>query len=147
VVRIGRSGSSYAHWRGILYPEKGSTASWLELYAQRYDTVEVNAPFYRLPTRVIVERWASRTPESYIRFHSGRGRNGVYTRSQVDEWAGRLAAFGGDVYASFNNDWEAFAVKNAEQLRDALGVVPEGARSQSALSALRRRTRRTPSLR
>jgi len=85
--------------------------------------------------------------EAYIRFHSGRGRNGVYTRSQINESCGRLAAFGGDVYAYFNNDWEAFAVKNAQQLRDALGVVPEGARSQSALSALRRQTRRTPSLR
>jgi uncharacterized protein YecE (DUF72 family) len=262
VLRIGCSGWSYAHWRGVVYPEKGSTASWLELYAQRFDTVEVNATFYRLPTRVSVERWASRTPESfcfavkasrylthvrrlqgldeglhkleerigplrstsklgpmlwqldgrfhrddtrlaaalerlpegrhafefrhgswfvddvyellrthdvalvvadrapagptpwvptsdwaYIRFHSGRGRNGVYTRRQVDEWAGRLAAFDGDVYAYFNNDWEAFAVKNAEQLRDALGVVAEGARSRRQLRAGRRPTRRTPSLR
>jgi hypothetical protein len=35
---------------------------------------------------------------AYIRFQSGRGRNGVYARSQIDEWAGRLDAFGGDVY-------------------------------------------------
>ena len=85
--------------------------------------------------------------EAYIRFHSGRGRSGVYTRSQISEWAGRLAAFGGDVYAYFNNDWEAFAVKNAEQLRDALEVVPDGARSQRAPGSVRRRWRRTPSLR
>jgi hypothetical protein len=45
VVRIGCSSWSYAHWRGVLYPVKGSTASWLELHAQRIDTVDVNATF------------------------------------------------------------------------------------------------------
>jgi uncharacterized protein YecE (DUF72 family) len=91
--------------------------------------------------------WVPTSDWAYIRFHSGRGRNGVYMRNQVDEWAGAPRRFRRDVYAHFNNDWEAFAVKNAEQLRDALGVVPEGARSQRALGAVRRRTGRTPSLR
>jgi len=91
--------------------------------------------------------WVSTCDWAYIRFHSGRGRSGVYTRSQISEWAGRLAAFGGDVYAYFNNDWEGLAVKNAEQLQDAVEVVREGAQSQRALGTVRRRNRRTPSLR
>lgn len=64
-ARVGCSGWSYEHWRGVLYPESGSTARWLELYAEAFDTVEVNATFYRLPTRKAVERWASATPETF----------------------------------------------------------------------------------
>ena len=65
MIRIGCSGWSYDHWRGVVYPERGSTGSWLELYAERFDTVEVNATFYRLPTRPAVERWAARTPAGF----------------------------------------------------------------------------------
>ena len=64
-IRVGCSGWSYGHWRGVVYPAKGSTASWLELYAQLFDTVEVNASFYRLPLRRTVERWAGASPEGF----------------------------------------------------------------------------------
>ncbi len=65
MVRIGCSGWSYEHWRGLVYPERGSSGRWLELYARRFDTVEVNATFYRLPTRRAVERWAAETPAGF----------------------------------------------------------------------------------
>jgi uncharacterized protein YecE (DUF72 family) len=65
VVRIGCSGWSYEHWRGVLYPEKGSTERWLELYAASFDTVEVNATFYRLPQAKAVARWARATPPGF----------------------------------------------------------------------------------
>ncbi len=248
MVWIGCSGWSYAHWRGGIYPDRGSTESWLELYAERFDTVEVNATFYRLPTRVTVEGWASRTPPhfcfavkgsrylthvrrlrdldeglrrfderiqplrsasklgpllwqlprgfhrddarlesalaslpagrhafefrheswfvedvyellrahgaalvvadrapadpspwvpttdwSYVRFHVGQGRNGNYTPGQLDHWAERIGEHAGDVYAYFNNDWEGFAVANAERLRELLGQdVAGGAETRDA---------------
>ena len=62
---IGCSGWSYEHWRGVLYPEKGSAEHWLELYAASFDSVEVNATFYRLPTKRVVARWASATPDRF----------------------------------------------------------------------------------
>jgi uncharacterized protein YecE (DUF72 family) len=64
-ARVGCSGWSYAHWRGVLYPESGSTSRWLELYAESFDTVEINASFYRLPTRKAVEGWAAQTPDAF----------------------------------------------------------------------------------
>jgi uncharacterized protein YecE (DUF72 family) len=57
---------------------------------------------------------------TYVRFHHGhRGRRGNYSQSELHEWARRIAAWGGelDVYAYFNNDWEAFAPRNALALR------------------------------
>jgi uncharacterized protein YecE (DUF72 family) len=66
VIRIGCSGWSYEHWRGVLYPRSGSTSRWLELYAQSFDTVEINASFYRLPNVKTVARWASVVPDEFL---------------------------------------------------------------------------------
>ncbi len=65
MLRVGCSGWSYQHWRGVLYPASGSSARWLEIYAERFDTVEVNATFYRLPRATTVERWAQVTPPGF----------------------------------------------------------------------------------
>jgi uncharacterized protein YecE (DUF72 family) len=65
VVRIGCSGWNYPHWRGTVYPAGVPEARWLELYARSFDTVEVNASFYRLPTRKAVVRWAAQSPEGF----------------------------------------------------------------------------------
>lgn len=65
MVRIGCSGWSYAHWRGRLYPREGPTSRWLGIYADAFDTVELNATFYRLPRREAVARWAEATPPGF----------------------------------------------------------------------------------
>ncbi|HYH62000.1 MAG TPA: DUF72 domain-containing protein [Solirubrobacterales bacterium] len=66
MIRIGCSGWSYRHWRGVFYPQSESSSRWLELYAQEFDTVEINATFYRLPAVKTVEGWASRTPDDFL---------------------------------------------------------------------------------
>jgi uncharacterized protein YecE (DUF72 family) len=65
MIRIGCSGWSYDDWRGRLYPSSGASGRWLELYASRFDTVEVNATFYRLPPVRMVARWAEVTPSGF----------------------------------------------------------------------------------
>ena len=239
-VHVGCSGWNYAHWRERVYPNGLPTARWLEHYATLFDTVEVNATFYRLPLRSSVARWVEQTPPGFIftvkssrylthikrltdlgpglerfyerieplvaspklgpvlwqlperfhrdderlagalarlpagrhcfefrhvswfaedvyallrahgaalvigdtprrpfqthertanwafvRFHHGRrGRRGNYSESELEEWARRLERWrrDADVYAYFNNDWEAFAVKNGLWLKERLGV-------------------------
>src|SRR5437868_85852 len=65
-IHVGCSGWQYKDWRGRLYPQREPQRRWLELYAERFETVEVNATFYRLPRREAVARWAEQTPESFI---------------------------------------------------------------------------------
>jgi len=65
VIRIGCSGWSYAHWRGRFYPGSAPASRWLELYAAEFDTVEVNATFYRLPRKKTVANWAEVTPDDF----------------------------------------------------------------------------------
>ena len=234
-VRIGCSGWNYASWRETFYPPRLPPRRWLEHYATVFDTVEINATFYRLAKPAAVANWVAQTPTAfvfaakssrflthmkrltdmdrglgrfydsiaplahspklgavlwqlpdafqrdddrlafalahlppgrhafelrhpswfcepvydllrvhgaafvihdslrrvttpevltagwtYLRFHHGRrGRRGNYSERELREWAARVRAFAAaaDVYAYFNNDWEAFAPANALRLR------------------------------
>jgi uncharacterized protein YecE (DUF72 family) len=67
VIHIGCSGWNYAHWRhGVFYPERCPPARWLAYYAQRFDTVELNTTFYRLPHATAVARWVAETPGDFV---------------------------------------------------------------------------------
>jgi uncharacterized protein YecE (DUF72 family) len=59
----------------------------------------------------------------FIRFHHGRrGRGGNYSERELADWARRIRAWrrGRDVYAYFNNDWKAYAPRNAQTLKRLL---------------------------
>jgi uncharacterized protein YecE (DUF72 family) len=233
----------YDSWRGRLYSEREPKRRWLELYAQHFDTVEVNSTFYRLARREAVAGWIEHTPaeflfavkasrylthirrlrelsdgierfyeplepmieagrlgpvlwqlpenfhrdderlmqwlealphgmhtiefrhpswfvpevmnalrqggvaltigdhptrpfQSYeataswrfVRFHYGaRGRVGNYSRTELAEWAERLAAWRQEtpeMYIYFNNDWNSYAPANAKVLRSRLMASP-----------------------
>jgi uncharacterized protein YecE (DUF72 family) len=64
-IRIGTSGWEYGHWRGSFYPADLRRERWFEFYAERFDTVELNATFYRLPERRVFEGWAERAPAGF----------------------------------------------------------------------------------
>jgi uncharacterized protein YecE (DUF72 family) len=66
-VRIGCSGWNYAHWRnGVFYPPRLSPRRWLEFYARHFDTVEVNATFYRLPKEQAVANWVRESAAGFL---------------------------------------------------------------------------------
>jgi uncharacterized protein YecE (DUF72 family) len=65
-IRIGCSGWNYDSWRGRVYPEGLPERRWLEHYATLFDTVEVNATFYRLPTRKAVQGWVDAAPPGFL---------------------------------------------------------------------------------
>ena len=250
LLRIGCSGWNYPHWRaGVSILRASLNAHWLTYYAERFDTVELNTTFYRLPQAASVARWVSETPlgftfavkvsryithikrltqvsthlsllyeriepllqspklgpllwqlppnfrydpdrleehprasarwsstclripasllvsrrdvlavaraqrrpgdcrpplrehlpdsrvttdYTYVRFHGGtRGGNGNYSRSELTEWAGRLDRWSKtvDVFAYFNNDWEGYAIDNANVLRN---IQPMTSRAEPA---------------
>jgi uncharacterized protein YecE (DUF72 family) len=239
-VRIGCSGWNYRHWREAVYPKGLPASRWLEHYATLFDTVEVNATFYRLPRATAVARWLEQTPPgfvfavkasrylthlkrlrdldegvaryyeaiaplvsspklgpvlwqlpenfhrdderlaaaldrlpagrhcfefrhaswfdadvyallrehgaalvigdslerpfqtreltadwTYVRFHFGRAEGGNYGEEELADWAARIDDWRReiDVYAYFNNDWNAFAVANATSLARRVGAA------------------------
>jgi uncharacterized protein YecE (DUF72 family) len=66
VIRIGCSGWQYRHWRGDLYPRELPQDRWFEFYAERFDSVELNNSFHRLPEADVFAAWARRSPPGFL---------------------------------------------------------------------------------
>ncbi|MEG3636556.1 DUF72 domain-containing protein [Micromonospora palythoicola] len=65
MILVGTSGWQYRDWRDRFYPGGLPQRAWLEHYADRFATVEVNNAFYRLPEREIFAAWRARTPDDF----------------------------------------------------------------------------------
>jgi uncharacterized protein YecE (DUF72 family) len=249
-VHVGCSGWNYKDWREVIYPKGLPASRWLERYSSLFDTVEVNATFYRLVSRDAVARWVNETPAQfvfavkasrylthvkrltgiaagvetfherleplieadrlgpilwqlpesfrrddqrladalaelpsgrhalelrhsswfapdvyallrehevalvigdhpdrpfqtyestapwrYIRLHYGsRGRRGNYSEKEIESWAERIHGWraGGAIYVYFNNDWKAYAPRNASRLSTRLDRLATRDRGDSA---------------
>ena len=56
----------YRHWRGgVFYPAGLRPADELRYYAERFRTVELNNPFYRLPEAATFRRWRGAVPTDF----------------------------------------------------------------------------------
>lgn len=64
-IHVGCSGWAYKHWRGLFYPEGLAQKRWLAHYAQEFDTVEINASFYRVPLSTTFEGWREKAPDGF----------------------------------------------------------------------------------
>jgi uncharacterized protein YecE (DUF72 family) len=62
---VGASGFSYPTWRGGFYPPEAKPAEFLERYARELPSVELNNPFYKLPSEEQFRTWAERTPPGF----------------------------------------------------------------------------------
>ena len=65
-VCIGTSGWSYGHWKGPFYPDGLAADRFLEFYAARFTTVEINNTFYRLPEAATLRRWRGTVPDGFV---------------------------------------------------------------------------------
>jgi uncharacterized protein YecE (DUF72 family) len=65
-VHVGCSGWQYKHWRGDFYPAALPVSRWLEYYAERFNTVEINNSFYRLPPPETFDTWRRRVPRAFV---------------------------------------------------------------------------------
>jgi uncharacterized protein YecE (DUF72 family) len=63
--RVGTSGWSYDHWREVFYPHKLPARKRLAFYSSRFDTVEVNASFHRLPSEETFRTWREAVPREF----------------------------------------------------------------------------------
>ncbi len=62
---VGTSGYSYKEWKGSFYPEKIPAKEMLSYYATRLSTVEINATFYRMPQKSVLENWKEQVPITF----------------------------------------------------------------------------------
>ena len=64
-IHIGCSGWHYLHWRGDFYPAGTKSTEFLKLYLERFDTVEINNSFYRLPSEKALLAWRDTVPPNF----------------------------------------------------------------------------------
>lgn len=64
-LHVGTSGYSYKEWKGSFYPEKIPAKDMLSYYAEKLSTVEINATFYRMPQKTMLEHWKDQVPRSF----------------------------------------------------------------------------------
>ncbi|WP_240641453.1 DUF72 domain-containing protein [Nocardioides ferulae] len=64
-AHIGTSGWSYDHWAGVLYPPGLPSARRRDVYTAHFDTVELNASFYRWPREQTFASWNSALPPGF----------------------------------------------------------------------------------
>lgn len=62
---IGCSGYYYREWKGQFYPADIPSTKWLQFYTQHFNTIEINATFYRMPTLKSLGKWYNDTPEDF----------------------------------------------------------------------------------
>lgn len=64
-IHVGCSGWVYRHWKGGFYPEGLPQKRWFERYSEEFDTVEINASFYRLPLASTFDGWREKAPNDF----------------------------------------------------------------------------------
>jgi uncharacterized protein YecE (DUF72 family) len=128
-LRVGTSGFQYDHWLNVFYPEDLPWSQWLEYYAARFDTVELNVTFYRLPSLKTFESWRRRAPKNFlyaVKFskyatHQKRLAEQEETIDAFLAGAEHLDEFLGPILVQLPPYWRV----NAERLNAFLEVAPK----------------------
>jgi uncharacterized protein YecE (DUF72 family) len=129
-ARVGCSGWQYKHWRGDFYPTTLPQSRWFEHYAERFDTVEVNNTFYRLPERATFASWAERAPSGF-EFAVKASRFLTHMKKlkdpeePLDRLFSRMGALGphlGPVLYQLPPGWKV----DHDRFRHFLGALPRG---------------------
>lgn len=127
-VRVGCSGWMYDDWRHTVYtglPKR----SWFGRYTELFDTVELNATFYRLPELATVGRWADDAPTGFL-YAAKLGQFGSHRMKLRDPlgWLGNhvdridaLGAHAGPTLVQLPPNWKV----NAGRLDEFLDAWPD----------------------
>jgi len=90
-THVGTSGWSYDHWEHVLYPAGTPSRNRLGYYVEQFDTVELNASFYRWPRDASFASWRHRLPEGFVfSVKAPRGLTHGKRLYAPEAWVGRI---------------------------------------------------------
>ena len=116
----------------MVYPPELRQREWFAHYASLFDTVEINATFYRLPAPHAVDVWAAQAPPGFA-YSVKVGQFGSHRMKLLDpaRWLAnhldrvrRLGAHLGPNLVQLPPSWK----RNAERLDEFLTVAPRDIR-------------------
>ncbi len=65
-IYIGTSAFTAAGWEGTFYPLGTKPADFLNYYATKFNSVEVDSTFYRAPSKSTVQGWEKKSPKGFV---------------------------------------------------------------------------------
>ena len=91
MARVGTSGWSYDHWKDVIYPPRLPAGARLETYVREFDTVELNASFYRWPPPAGFASWRDRLPPGFeLAVKAPRGLTHARRLLHPEAWIERI---------------------------------------------------------
>jgi len=66
MLYAGTSGFAYSTWKPKFYPAEVPSRKFLEYYATRLNSVEINYTFRRLPAASTLESWIKASPQGFL---------------------------------------------------------------------------------
>ena len=131
-IRVGTSGYSYKEWKGTFYPDDLPAAKMLPYYAERFDSVEINNTFYRMPDAKTVAKWGEQVPDGFTFVLKAPQR---ITHQKKLVGAADDVAYLFDAGASLGSrlgpvlfQLPPYSRKDAGKLREFIAVLPAGRR-------------------
>ncbi len=64
-IWFGTSGFSYKEWKPEFYPQDLPADQFLNYYAGRFNSVEIDYTFYRMPNQKTIDSWVRSTPAGF----------------------------------------------------------------------------------
>ena len=128
-VHIGCTEWGRKSWVGKVYPKAAKEKEFLAHYAKQFNCVELNALFYNLQPKQVIERWASMAGPEF-RFcpkfsntisHVGQLKN---VEQETDLYLDHMLSFGSRLGPSFLQLSEAFGPDRAQVLQDYVRKLP-----------------------
>ncbi|MES2620041.1 MAG: DUF72 domain-containing protein [Bacteroidota bacterium] len=128
-VYIGCAKWGRKDWIGKLYPLKTKEADFLKNYVEHYNSIELNALFYRLFPKSTIEKWTNTAGDDFkfcpkftsVITHIKRLNN---VEKETDELLDAYSAFGKKLGTSFIQLDERFAPKFADRIQEYLKSLP-----------------------
>lgn len=129
-IRVGCAKWGRKDWIGKIYPKGTKEKDFLEEYSRRFNCIELNATFYKLPSVRQVTEWKSRVGDDF-RFcpkftdkitHIKRLKEAEkYTQIFLEG----IAAFGNNLGPAFLQTPPNYAVKNLETMEAFISALPD----------------------
>ncbi|MFO8128965.1 MAG: DUF72 domain-containing protein [Bacteroidales bacterium] len=64
-ISTGCSGFHYKDWKGVFYPGDIAEKDFLKYYAEKFNSVEINNTFYKVPSSKTLKSWVEETPRDF----------------------------------------------------------------------------------
>ena len=125
---VGTSGYSYKEWKGTFYPDDMPEKEMLRFYGERFETVEINNTFYRMPKPSVLEAWAAEVPENFkFVLKASQRITHMQRLKNTDDSLGYLLKVAGGLKERLGPllfQLPPYFKKDATRLRDFLQLLP-----------------------